>query len=137
MQIRLRFQVFQSFMIRMYDKFFWPQIMLPNLKNSNKCIQFFIKNRVVQSSTSKLLTEKSNRSTFLHQHTTNAYTTSIHSTSNCLAKSGNACNGAEVSKRFSSSNARSWATPQTKGTPFLVKSFKGAAIVLKYFTKRL
>src|SRR4051812_11741423 len=77
MQIRLRFQIFQCFMIRMYDKFLWPQMMLPNLKNTNKCIQFFIINRVVQSSTRKLLTAISYRSTFLHQDTTNAYTTSI------------------------------------------------------------
>src|SRR3954447_20399774 len=107
MQIRLRFQVLQSFMIRMYDKFFWPQIMLPNLKNTNKCIQFFIINRVVQSSTRKLLTEISYRSTFLHQDTTMPIPLASHSTSKCLVKSGNASIGAEVSKRFNSSNARS------------------------------
>ena len=49
-------------MIRMYDKFFWPQIMLPNLKNSNKCIQFLIINRIIESSTRKFLTKISNRS---------------------------------------------------------------------------
>src|SRR3954466_3786664 len=103
MQIRLIFQIFQSFMIRMYDKFFWPQIMLPNLKNANKCIQFFFINRVVQSGTRKLLTEISYRSTFLHQDTTNSYTTSITFNFKCKY-------GAEVSKRFNSSNARSWAT---------------------------
>jgi hypothetical protein len=44
----LTFQKFQSLMIRMYDEFFWPQIMLPNLKNMNKSIQFFIINRIIQ-----------------------------------------------------------------------------------------
>ena len=64
-------------MIRMYDEFFWPQIMLPNLKNMNKSIQFFIINRIIQLCTIQLFRKICNRPTLLHQNTANTKSTSI------------------------------------------------------------
>ena len=59
-----------------------------------------------------------------------------HSSSKVLEKSGKASKGASVNLVLSSLKADSYACPHTKGTFFLVSSFKEQAIVLKSLTKR-
>uniref|UniRef100_A0A0A8ZJ64 Uncharacterized protein n=1 Tax=Arundo donax TaxID=35708 RepID=A0A0A8ZJ64_ARUDO len=76
-QISLAFQIFQSFMIRMYNKFLRPKIISPRFQNTHKSIEFFVIYRIIQLSTSKFLTKICNRFTILYQNTTNSNPTSI------------------------------------------------------------
>ena len=48
-ELVLPLEVFKRLVVGMNDEFLWPQIMLPNLKYSNKCIQFYIISGIVES----------------------------------------------------------------------------------------
>ena len=43
------FQALQGFMVSMYDKFFWPKVMLPSLQCFHQCIKLLVICWVVQS----------------------------------------------------------------------------------------
>jgi hypothetical protein len=60
-----------------------------------------------------------------------------HSISNAFVKSGKAKTGAEHIFSFKRTKANYCSFPHLNPTDFLTTSFKGAAIVLKSFTKRL
>jgi hypothetical protein len=64
-QFSLTMNMFQRFMIRMYNKLFGPQIMLSYFEYAHKSIQFLIISRIIQNRSTQFLTKICNRFTIL------------------------------------------------------------------------
>jgi hypothetical protein len=68
-QCSLTTNMFQRFMIKMNNKLFGLQIMLPCFQTSHKIVQFFIISGIIQNRTAQFFTKICNWFSFLQQNT--------------------------------------------------------------------